>query len=180
MKNALTVLSSTEAPTMSSVEMVEYINALAAAADKADSIQELDKCLRLIEDFRRSVSVSYHPICKVIYCHVNSLICQKIADCQSDDYEQGVYVIEFDDGFVKIGMTATSFSKRMQTISHQTAAKILRAEFIECDMASKVESDLHRHLAAYRGNGEFFKVDFDGCLSIAKAWATKCQGKKKK
>lgn len=77
MKNALTVLSSTEAPTMSSVEMVEYINALAAAADKADSIQELDKCLRLIEDFRRSVSVSYHPICKVIYCHVNSLICQK-------------------------------------------------------------------------------------------------------
>lgn len=160
--------------------MVDYINALAEAADRAHSISELDSCLSQIEGFRRSVDARYHPICKVIYCHVNSLIAQKITDSQIGDYEEGVYVIEFDDGFVKIGMTSTDFSKRMQTISHQTAAKMLRAEFIECEMASKLESELHRYFAQRRGNGEFFNIGFDDCLSIAKAWAQKYQPKKKK
>lgn len=179
MNNSMIVLPTNEAPTMSSVEMVDYINAIAESAENSVGIRELDGCLELIEGFRKSIPKKYLPLCKAIYCHINSLIAQKIADSQQVDSEQGVYLIEFDDGFVKIGMTATSFSKRLQTITNQTSANIKRSEFITCENPSKVEAGLHRHFADVRGNGEFFRVSFDDCLRTAKLWADK-YGKKPK
>ncbi|MDE9456171.1 GIY-YIG nuclease family protein [Xenorhabdus bovienii] len=158
----------TEAPTMTSLEMVDYINVITERADTAKTVEELEQCIGLIEATRRNISRKYYPLCKAVYCHINSLAGQKITDNHKFDDEQGVYLIEFDDGSVKIGMTQTNFKKRLNTIRNQTSARILRSEFIECKNPSRVESSLHSKFSYARGNGEFFFINYESCLMEAR------------
>ncbi|MDB6366732.1 GIY-YIG nuclease family protein [Photorhabdus bodei] len=164
--------SVTEAPTMTSLEMVDYINAIAKVSDDAKTIDELNWCLDSIEKLRQSLPDKYRPLCKAIFCHTNSMLSSRIAGETESENEEGIYVIEFDDGYVKIGMTG-NFPHRLRVVANQTAAKVIRKEFIPCSNPSKVESMVHRHFCDVRGNGEFFKASFDDCLHIAKAWASK-------
>lgn len=162
-----------ECPTMTSLEMVEYINEIAEKADKAKTAEEINKCIVLTENVRNAIPIKYHYLCKALHCHINSLYFNKIYDKNNSENESGVYLIEFEDRSVKIGMTQTSFTKRLNTIKNQNSSNILRYAFIKCDNPSKLESDLHAKFSNTRGNGEFFFIDFANCLDVAKKWAGK-------
>ncbi|HGJ5856500.1 GIY-YIG nuclease family protein [Arsenophonus nasoniae] len=160
---------------INSLEMVEYINAVAESANKQKSIAELDCHLEIIERLMISTQNKYYSICRAVYCHINSIIYEKTLDSLHSDSESGVYLIEFSDGLVKIGMTFTNFEKRLRAAKNQNASSIIRYEFIPCNNPSKLESSLHRNVSHARSHGEFFKIDFDDCLRIAKVWAGKYQ-----
>lgn len=148
-------------PTMTSLEMVDYINAVAGKASESVTVEQLECCLHLLESARKISSGSYHYLYKAVYCHITSLIGSKLTELNSVDCESGIYLIEFNDGNIKIGMTQTNFAERLRVIKNQTAASVIQYDFIQCEHPSAIEALLHRRFANLRGNGEFFYADYE-------------------
>ncbi|HHO0144967.1 GIY-YIG nuclease family protein [Providencia stuartii] len=165
----LTVINNaiSEQPTMTSLEMVDYINAVAVKVSESVTVEQLEYCLSLLESARKVSSDSYHHLYKAVYCHISSLISSKLSESNSDDCESGIYLIEFDDGNIKIGMTQTNFDERLRVIRNQTAASVIHYDFIQCEQPSAIEALLHRRFSNLRGNGEFFYADYETVKSEA-------------
>lgn len=83
-----------------------------------------------------------------------------------------VYVIEFDDGHVKIGRSIDPES-RIKNIVGGNQSKMLRQWVSErCGFYGDLERLAHRNFSSHRRGGEFFKVDFDQAVEwVAGEWA---------
>ena len=81
---------------------------------------------------------------------------------QKDKY---LYVLEFCNGTVKIGITKEK-EKRMKAISSASGMNILRSYFTEkIDNVQNLEAELHRYFKDNRLNGEFFSISFEEAVS---------------
>lgn len=79
-----------------------------------------------------------------------------------------LYVLEFTNGTVKIGITKEK-EKRMKAISSASGMDITRSYFTEkIDNVQHLETALHRHFKRNRLNGEFFNIDFDTAVREVK------------
>lgn len=79
-----------------------------------------------------------------------------------------LYVLEFTNGTVKIGITKEK-EKRMKAISSASGMDITRSYFTEkIDNVQNLETELHRHFKHNRLNGEFFDIDFDVAVEEVK------------
>jgi len=80
-----------------------------------------------------------------------------------------LYVIEFSNNTVKIGVTS-NFEKRKKQIEHQSGliAKKWRL-FPDFDNARNSESAAHKYFAAKRLNGEYFSIRFDEAVEYVKS-----------
>lgn len=76
-----------------------------------------------------------------------------------------LYVLEFPNGTVKIGITKEK-GKRMKAISSASGMDITRSYFTgKIDNVQNLEAELHRHFKDKRLNGEFFDVDFESAVA---------------
>ena len=87
-----------------------------------------------------------------------------------------VYVIEFEDGSVKIGMSINP-EQRIKSISASNQSKLTR-KWISNAVSDfqKLEFKAHNHFKKFRLNGEFFSVNFD----VAVNWIDKESNKEHK
>ena len=83
-----------------------------------------------------------------------------------------LYVLEFTNGTVKIGITKEK-EKRMRAISSASGMKITRSYFTEkIDNVQNLETELHRHFKDKRLQGEFFDITFEEAVSEVKKRTT--------
>lgn len=76
-----------------------------------------------------------------------------------------LYVLEFTNGTVKIGITKEK-ERRMKAISSASGMDITRSYFTgKIDNVQNLEKELHRHFEEKRLNGEFFNIDFDEAVA---------------
>ncbi len=76
-----------------------------------------------------------------------------------------LYVLEFTNGTVKIGITKEK-ERRMQAISSASGMDITRSYFTgKIDNVQSLETELHRHFKDSRLNGEFFNISFDEAVT---------------
>ncbi len=76
-----------------------------------------------------------------------------------------LYVLEFTNGTVKIGITKEK-EKRMKAISSASGMNITRSYFTEIiDRVQDLETELHRHFKDKRLNGEFFSISFEEAVA---------------
>lgn len=76
-----------------------------------------------------------------------------------------LYVLEFTNGTVKIGITKEK-EKRMKAISSASGMDITRSYFTgKINNVQGLETELHRHFKDKRLNGEFFNIDFDDAVA---------------
>ena len=87
---------------------------------------------------------------------------------ESDGKEKYIYILEFDNNSVKIGITKNQ-KKRMNQIVSQSGLSITRSYFTEkTKNAIKIESELHKHFKEKRLNGEFFSNSYEEAISELK------------
>lgn len=76
-----------------------------------------------------------------------------------------LYVLEFTNGTVKIGITKEK-ERRMKAISSASGMNITRSYFTgKIDNVHELETELHRHFKEKRLNGEFFNIGFDEAVA---------------
>lgn len=76
-----------------------------------------------------------------------------------------LYVLEFTNGTVKIGITKEK-ERRMKAISSASGMDITRSYFTgKIDNVQNLETELHRHFKDKRLNGEFFNINFDEAVA---------------
>ena len=76
-----------------------------------------------------------------------------------------LYVLEFSNGTVKIGITKEK-EKRMKAISSASGMDITRSYFTgKIDNVQNLETELHRHFKDKRLNGEFFDINFNEAVA---------------
>lgn len=74
---------------------------------------------------------------------------------------QGVYIIEKEDGAVKIGISQEA-QKRIRTLSKQGGFKIVNQFHTEpCSNAHEIKREMHIKHKEFRVDGEWFKMSFD-------------------
>lgn len=79
-----------------------------------------------------------------------------------------LYVLEFTNGTVKIGITKEK-ERRMKAISSASGMNITRSYFTEeIDNVQNLETELHRHFKNKRLNGEFFDISFEDAVKEVK------------
>ena len=79
-----------------------------------------------------------------------------------------LYVLEFTNGTVKIGITKEK-GRRMKAISSASGMDIVRSFFTEkIDNVQNLETELHRHFSDARLNGEFFDISFEEAVEEVK------------
>lgn len=80
-----------------------------------------------------------------------------------------VYVIEFDDGSIKIGQSISAES-RVKNIIGGNQAQALRTFYsARTQDYCKVESAAHREFATFRKGGEFFTTTFEDAVAFVEA-----------
>lgn len=76
-----------------------------------------------------------------------------------------LYVLEFTNGTVKIGITKEK-ERRMKAISSASGMDITRSYFTgKIDNVQNLETELHRYFKDKRLNGEFFNINFDEAVA---------------
>lgn len=79
-----------------------------------------------------------------------------------------LYVLEFSNGTVKIGITKEK-EKRMKAISSASGMDVTRSYFTEkIDNVQNLETEIHKNFKDKRLNGEFFSVSFEEAVSEVK------------
>ena len=79
-----------------------------------------------------------------------------------------LYVLEFTNGTVKIGITKEK-ERRMKAISSASGMNITRSYFTEkIENVQNLETELHRYFKGKRLNGEFFDIDFEEAVTEIK------------
>lgn len=79
-----------------------------------------------------------------------------------------LYVLEFTNGTVKIGITKEK-EKRLKAISSASGMNIVRSYFtVKIDNVQNLETELHRHFSDVRLNGEFFNISFEEAVEEVK------------
>ena len=79
-----------------------------------------------------------------------------------------LYVLEFTNGTVKIGITKEK-ERRMKAISSASGMDLVRSFFTEkIDNVQNLETELHRHFSDARLNGEFFDISFEEAVEEVK------------
>lgn len=77
-----------------------------------------------------------------------------------------VYVIEFDDGCIKIGHSSSA-AARVKGISGGNQAYTLRSWFsTEIEDSQRLEKAAHREFAKFRKGGEFFTTSFSDAVTF--------------
>lgn len=120
--------------------------------DKISECPNITKLFHALEDYRY---LSLFDDCKV---GVDS-------KRESSKNLGNVYVIEFDDSSVKIGMSTTP-EQRIKSIVGGNQSKKLR-DWISptIDNFQKLEHKAHNHFSIFRLGGEFFSVSFDDAVN---------------
>lgn len=76
-----------------------------------------------------------------------------------------LYVLEFTNGTVKIGITKEK-ERRMKAISSASGMDITRSYFTgKINNVQNLETELHKHFKDKRLNGEFFSINFDEAVA---------------
>lgn len=89
-----------------------------------------------------------------------------------------LYVLEFTNGTVKIGITKEK-EKRMRAISSASGMNITRSYFTDkIDNVQNLETKMHRQFKDKRLNGEFFDIDFDFAVNEVKKKTAKTELKR--
>lgn len=82
-----------------------------------------------------------------------------------------VYVLQMDNGTVKIGVSA-DFRKRKNVVKNGSGAEVLKAcrtDYIDSADAYKIEAACHKAFKLRRLKGEFFKITYeDACAELEK------------
>lgn len=83
-----------------------------------------------------------------------------------------VYVIEFDDGHIKIGHSSTPDQRIKGLIAGNQARALQSWISPRSSISSSMECIAHRHFAADRAGGEFFRTSYQTAVNwIAGEWA---------
>ena len=84
-----------------------------------------------------------------------------------NNYLQSVYVIEREDGLIKIGI-ASKPDKRVKTLSLQGGFNIVKQHFTEqCADARTIENALHKAFADNKVKSEWFNASFDDVVEAS-------------
>ena len=82
-----------------------------------------------------------------------------------------VYVLEMDDGTVKIGI-AQNVNQRIKAIQRENGTQVSRrynSKVIDEKLAAEIESKCHATFEEKRAHGEYFNITFDeGCAELDK------------
>ena len=77
-----------------------------------------------------------------------------------------VYVIETDAGLVKVGVSKTP-DERIKTLENLGGYFVLRKYISKpCELANKIENQVHKKLSLYRKKGEYFTCPFEMAKSV--------------
>ena len=78
---------------------------------------------------------------------------------------EGVYLIQAENGHVKIGCTG-NLGQRFRTIETSSPCKVNLIGFYRCKDFHKEESKLHKQFADKRERGEWFRLDTQDLLAL--------------
>ena len=82
-----------------------------------------------------------------------------------------VYALEMSNDTVKIGKTK-NFESRMRTIASSSGLEVtnyFHTEYVNSEIAGKIERACHSTFSAHRTKGEFFNINFDeACRELEK------------
>lgn len=82
--------------------------------------------------------------------------------------DKKLYIIEFDNGTVKIGI-AKDYKRRKQQIKSANGMKEKREHItMPIKNVSKLEASMHREFKLNRLNGEYFDIDFEHAVNVLK------------
>lgn len=87
----------------------------------------------------------------------------EIFNAPTEPRRKCVYLVEFNNGWCKIGV-AKDFDKRLKTITSSSGASPIRwchTHELPNKDAFKIESKCHRKFAPYRLEGEFFNIPYE-------------------
>ena len=132
---------------------------------KSRTIEEVD----LVLDASSKLSTAYPSLFSVSYCISQSAIlsmkslCQESADLEGS--EEGVYVIKYDSGILKIGRTRF-FENRLYQIKNSSSQRVVDSRFFPCDNSSLIEASIHSDLSFCRIKNEFFQCDYEKAIEI--------------
>lgn len=83
-----------------------------------------------------------------------------------------VYVIEFDDGHVKIGRSIDPDSRIKSVVGGNQSVMTRHWISERCDRYGDLEKAAHRHFSGHRKGGEFFEIGYEIAVEwIAGEWA---------
>jgi T5orf172 domain len=82
-----------------------------------------------------------------------------------------IYVLQFQDGLVKIGFSR-DVQKRQKQLESLIGIKAKRTYSVRCRQnPTATESGIHQALKSFRvGSGEFFELDFDEAVAFVKSY----------
>lgn len=96
-------------------------------------------------------------------------ILSSVDDTQPTLKDKYLYILEFSNKTVKIGITKEK-EKRMKAISSASGMAITRSYITEkIDNVQDLETELHRTFKEKRLNGEFFDIGFEEAVAELKA-----------
>lgn len=85
---------------------------------------------------------------------------------QTPPKDKAVYLIIFNDGIVKIGISESPL-KRIHTVSHQSG-RIIKTAFVSkpTQFAREIEEDFKSYFVQARCNGEFFQITHEDAFQF--------------
>lgn len=104
-------------------------------------------------------------ISTILFCNADKIF-EEIKE--ENKVEQRIYIAEFSDATVKIGISINP-DRRVHCLATQKGAFLKRYAFSECDKrASKIEKMMHENFKESRINGEYFSISFEDAISKLK------------
>lgn len=119
--------------------------------------------LLLLNALRAESGLKAYSLHDILFMNYGNLL----PDVQEDD-RKAVYVINFSDGSVKIGVSKNP-KERVHTLSKQSGKRIL-AYWHSCLLSNsfEIERNLHSDFGEYRLEGEYFDVNYRDVLQTVK------------
>jgi hypothetical protein len=154
---------------LSDEEKIKVLEAISLLGKKAMHCTTVDEASRLL-DLTKTIEINCGDARSAVSC-IYQFIIARLRDIIAEPQPgtQGVYVISYEDGHIKIGRTK-DFPARIKSLSFASLSPISSSRFFECANSSFVEAYAHRHFKDYRLKNEFFSTRFeDACEFIRRA-----------
>lgn len=155
--------------TLSDEEKIKALEAISLLGDKVFRCKSVEEFMDLLK-IASVIEANCGDARRAVSC-IRQFITSCIRDMLSEPAPgtEGVYVISYEDGHIKIGRTK-DFTSRLKNLSSASASPVVRSKFFECKNSSFIEAYAHRHFKGFNLKNEFFSASFeDACAFLSSA-----------
>lgn len=129
---------------------------------KSSTVEDIDAVL----DASAKLSAAFPSLFYVSYCiSQTAILNMKLLLQEQDGGDEGVYVIQYESGIIKIGRTRF-FENRLMQIRNFSSEEITCHSFFPCKNSSLIEASMHSDLSSSRIKNEFFQYEYEKAVDL--------------